>query len=272
VLSVREARFCRQCGALLRVDDPLWSADVSPDALTVELHEPKRQTTPLTSIEERTTGPQEVKQTGEVPIEEPLTPVLAAAPRATGGRWLVAASLLILVGLTGATIWRRNRHRTVPTTAVIVAQGAKADQSVPTDVPAKTSAPIATSDSGPTIAVSAPRTKQPGDQVNPRHRANDPASSKPPVDPDSSRPDDQYPPLVARNTVKTTGRSPDDSDVLYQRAANIVRGRDVKKLSRIELLQALQFYQNVKQGPNRSIAAREAERLGQEFDRRTWNH
>jgi hypothetical protein len=64
----------------------------------------------------------------------------------------------------------------------------------------------------------------------------------------------------------------DDSDALYQRASNIVRGRDVKKLSRIELLQALQFYQNVKQGLNRESAAREADRLGREFDRRTWKH
>ncbi|MEO7509435.1 MAG: zinc ribbon domain-containing protein, partial [Pyrinomonadaceae bacterium] len=45
VLSVREARFCRQCGTSLRVDELASSTElVSPDAVTVDLTAHQRST------------------------------------------------------------------------------------------------------------------------------------------------------------------------------------------------------------------------------------
>lgn len=111
VLSVREARFCRQCGALLRKDNLLDGAEISPDALTVELHEPKRQTTPLPSLEERATGPQTVVATAEVGMGAHREESSSRRVPVARAPYAIAALLMLALGLGGITLLRRSRHR-----------------------------------------------------------------------------------------------------------------------------------------------------------------
>ncbi len=58
------------------------------------------------------------------------------------------------------------------------------------------------------------------------------------------------------------------SDQFYRLGMNIVQGRDVKTLQRAELLRALQFFQNVREGSHYDEAKRYEERLGKEYDSR----
>lgn len=273
VLSVREARFCRQCGAILRKDDPLLGADVSPDALTIELHEPKRQTTPLPSLEDRLTSQQEAIRTGDITLG-PLEPAHLGAPiRGFATKRIAAVWLAAVVGVGGLVWWQRS-HRLVnspPPPASTVAQGPDGledpvpphapPDAVATDEPAVTPRPNHSPRSLPEPGKPERSSSRRVVEVS-RDRDYSSVARSNPSSYDPSRVTAAQPPIA--QPIR------DESDALYRQGVNIVGNRDVKKLSRNELLRALQCYQNVKQGPNRENAAREAERLGREFDRRTW--
>lgn len=111
VLSVREARFCRQCGALLRHDDLVGDGEISPDALTIELREPKRQTRPLAPPTERATGQQPVIPTAEVGLGLPSEPSAAISWPSPHLRYAAVIALLLVVAAAGTAMWRRSRHQ-----------------------------------------------------------------------------------------------------------------------------------------------------------------
>jgi hypothetical protein len=301
VRSVHEARFCRQCGTMLRLDDFLGSTqNVSPDALTVEFHEPRRNTTPLlgpfatapavghtTDLEEIAPPEKAIEEpTGgvaEIPIKEeriyasqPLPAKAPAfAPRPSpkrNQRRMAVAGMLVLVGFGGLMVLgmhRKSAASLIPNAAPVPVASLKQEDdhvptgpepSLPASVPAQVSSPA------PSVAVKteAATTRRPARrapktvEIEPSHTTADRA--------------DPPPQTVATAAPKKTapGRVTRDPNELYQRAMNIVRGRDVKKLSRAELLLAMQYFQNIRSGPNRLEADRQAELLGREIDRRTW--
>jgi hypothetical protein len=268
VLSVREARFCRQCGAVLRDDDLRGAiAGASPDALTVEFTDKRRNTSPLTVAATCEELAQEKRQTSALnalPVPEPV-PVKPVAVRR---RSRMAVACLSVAVLGGAAIWTFRDHR-------VLNLGAHDVTNVPHDAAMISAVPATKAETPPSAIVAhTPDTKSP----NAVKRAPTTAEPQPVKDlPEiaENNPKESKPNLPLRPKQKTAAATPNlisahVNDDMYQRGANIVTGRDVRKLNRAELLQAMQYFQNVKPGPKKGLAQRQVELLGHEIDRRTW--
>jgi tetratricopeptide (TPR) repeat protein len=79
----------------------------------------------------------------------------------------------------------------------------------------------------------------------------------------------QTPTPQARATTSTSNAgAQSDSDAYYFKAMNIVNGREPKALSDGELTAALNYFLRAQGGAHSAEAARNAERLGREYDRR----
>lgn len=216
---------------------------VSPDAVTVELTAHRRSTEQFRIP----TAPAGVVETRieSADLDRHLANVYRAQviERAKHKRRMAVALLLAVVSIAGLTVWglRRQPRLEVAQNAPL---GSAPNPNVPT-IDEPDSNQIATI-SIPDIETGASVTAVPPRRAERPKAANNFAGPTVPV------------------ALKV------DTTALYQRAVNIVSGRDVKKLKRAELLQALQYFQNVKSGPNQPEANRQAERLGREFDRRTF--
>jgi tetratricopeptide (TPR) repeat protein len=95
-------------------------------------------------------------------------------------------------------------------------------------------------------------------------RAVDPSVAKATIAPGNTGQTAVLPPPPPVNNRPTES----NSDRFYRLGVNIVQGRDVKTLQRAALLEALQYFQNVKDGAHYDEAKRYEERLGKEYDRR----
>lgn len=219
---------------------------VSPDAVTVELTAHQRSTEqfrlPTASVAVAET------RVESADLDRHLANVYRAKviERAKHKRRMAVALLLAVVSLGGLTVWGLRRHPKyeVAQSPLVASAPARIDPTIDSpDLDEIGSIPLPEIETGASITAVRPRRVERSKAAN---NFTGPSSPAVPVAP----------------KVDTTA--------LYQRALNIVSGRDVKKLKRAELLQALQYFQNVKSGPHAADANRQAERLGREFDRRTF--
>jgi hypothetical protein len=250
---------------LLRPDVPFEGAErVSPDAATVELGEIKRRTTPLILPEKRGETVAVKRETGYVDETVAVADTGPLAPvKSNRRRNLAVIGLVGIVGI-GATFAVGLRR-----------QGEKAVGAIPAlPVSAPPLKPLLVTTGTETTPVGPPETAHPAPPpAGPKgHQGTEETPRVVVIEPSRSGTGATGQTEIASLNREPAHKAPADSasSEMYQRAVNIVGGRDVKLLSRAELLQAMQYFQNVKNGPNQPDAGRQADRLGREIDRRTW--
>ncbi|HEY0384611.1 MAG TPA: zinc-ribbon domain-containing protein [Pyrinomonadaceae bacterium] len=235
-------------------------------------------------------------QTGELarpvidgdPASGARTPHAPAIKRSRRPRVLMAA-LLLLATLSGALVaYYFLRHRSTQKTseATAASNSNQASESSSTASPVETATAETTAD---TVVVPPPQTEgtarpQPSAESSREARLRQereraipsPAVALPTPSPEASvspvaqatptpvqTPAPTPSPAVANRNAAQTG-----SEEFYFQAVNLVNGRDPRSLQRAELVRALQLFLNVKSGPHLGEAARQADRLGRELDRR----
>jgi tetratricopeptide (TPR) repeat protein len=112
------------------------------------------------------------------------------------------------------------------------------------------------------------RNERPGETQNPTAGTETLASNVPPQPTPSVQPtpSSETSSPAAQSGVRQSAQT--DPDMYYYEALKIVSGRDPKNLQRAELVRALELFQRAQSGSNGAQAARHADRLGKEYDRR----
>jgi tetratricopeptide (TPR) repeat protein len=99
-------------------------------------------------------------------------------------------------------------------------------------------------------------------------RPREDRAAQPEGTPQVAQPQPSPTPLASPTPAPANSSGQADADSYYFKAMNIVNGRDPKKLSDGELAAALNFFLRAQGGTHGAEAARNAQRLGKEYDRR----